>query len=464
MTSSCLTDDVTPPALWHHVHWSRDATLPVYDLGRPACLLPSGWCSTSTVSRASCRCCSRRGSDSQAARRPEGPAGSAESRGVRAEARRLLGGASPGSPREFSFQISRGPSSPGSQAAGSARSVPEPGTRGRGAREAVRPARPRPRAARGRTMPADTPGKLRASPRAGAPAGARRTPDQPRSAAEHRKVGTRPDAVGRSGGERGADARGTQPLPAPQSSKPVMEKRRRARINESLAQLQSLLLDALRKEVSRGREGEIGEPGIPALLGCQPPTPAPPPELPPLEAGEGGHPGADREAPAEPAARAGDSRPPRRPGSPGQVPRRLPRVSGRGESLPGWLRGRPGRRAVPSARPSGDLPGPAGALAPPASTGPRRRSSGARGLRGPLAAASLRRPLPLAALQGGLGAALPAGPDGGAPRRPRSRGSGPGRTLEAVAAVRSRPQNPLRLCQKIFISRGRVGSFVLSSS
>ncbi|XP_059997798.1 transcription factor HES-4 [Lagenorhynchus albirostris] len=222
MTSSCLTDDVTPPALWHHVHWSRDATLPVYDLGRPACLLPSGWCSTSTVSRASCRCCSRRGSDSQAARRPEGPAGSAESRGVRAEARRLLGGASPGSPREFSFQISRGPSSPRSQAAGSARSVPEPGARGRGAREAVRPARPRPRAARGRTMPADTPGKLRASPRAGAPAGARRTPDQPRSAAEHRK-----------------------------SSKPVMEKRRRARINESLAQLQSLLLDALRKESSR---------------------------------------------------------------------------------------------------------------------------------------------------------------------------------------------------------------------
>ncbi|XP_032502943.1 transcription factor HES-4 isoform X3 [Phocoena sinus] len=283
-------------------------------------------------------------------------------------------------------------------------------------------------------MPANTPGKLRASPRAGAPAGARRTPDQPRSAAEHRK-----------------------------SSKPVMEKRRRARINESLAQLQSLLLDALRKEVSRGREGEIGEPGIPALLGCQPPTPAPPPELPPLEAGEGGHPGADREAPAEPAARAGDSRPPRRPGSPGQVPRRLSRVSGRGESLPGWLRGRPGRRAVPPARPSGDLPGPAGALAPPASTGPCRRSSGARGLRGPLAAASLRRPLPLAALRGGLGAALPAGPDGGAPRRPRGRGSGPACTLEAVAAVRSRPQNPLRLCQKIFISRDRVGSFVLSS-
>uniref|UniRef100_A0A8C0C5J9 Hes family bHLH transcription factor 4 n=1 Tax=Balaenoptera musculus TaxID=9771 RepID=A0A8C0C5J9_BALMU len=40
-------------------------------------------------------------------------------------------------------------------------------------------------------MPADTPGKLRASPRAGAPAGARRTPDQPRSAAEHRKSSRR---------------------------------------------------------------------------------------------------------------------------------------------------------------------------------------------------------------------------------------------------------------------------------
>ncbi|XP_045021627.1 transcription factor HES-4 isoform X1 [Bubalus kerabau] len=104
-------------------------------------------------------------------------------------------------------------------------------------------------------MPADIPGKPRASPRAGAPAGASRTPDQPRSVAEHRKVGTWPgvgwqERGGREG-ERGADACRTQWLPAPQSSKPVMEKRRRARINESLAQLQSLLLDALRKESSR---------------------------------------------------------------------------------------------------------------------------------------------------------------------------------------------------------------------
>ncbi|XP_034807654.1 transcription factor HES-4 isoform X1 [Pan paniscus] len=71
-------------------------------------------------------------------------------------------------------------------------------------------------------MAADTPGKPSASPMAGAPASASRTPDKPRSAAEHRK-----------------------------SSKPVMEKRRRARINESLAQLKTLILDALRKESSR---------------------------------------------------------------------------------------------------------------------------------------------------------------------------------------------------------------------
>uniref|UniRef100_A0A8I3PH45 Hes family bHLH transcription factor 4 n=2 Tax=Canis lupus familiaris TaxID=9615 RepID=A0A8I3PH45_CANLF len=71
-------------------------------------------------------------------------------------------------------------------------------------------------------MPADTPGKPRASPLAGAPASASRTPNKPRSAAEHRK-----------------------------SSKPVMEKRRRARINESLAQLKTLILDAFRKDSSR---------------------------------------------------------------------------------------------------------------------------------------------------------------------------------------------------------------------
>lgn len=53
---------------------------------------------------------------------------------------------------------------------------------------------------------------------------------------------------------RGAmeDPGGTQDLFSPplQSSKPIMEKRRRARINESLSQLKTLILDALKKDVS----------------------------------------------------------------------------------------------------------------------------------------------------------------------------------------------------------------------
>ncbi|XP_069466168.1 transcription factor HES-4 [Ambystoma mexicanum] len=61
-----------------------------------------------------------------------------------------------------------------------------------------------------------------ASPLAGAPASGAQTPDKPKSASEHRK-----------------------------SSKPIMEKRRRARINESLGQLKTLILDALKKDSSR---------------------------------------------------------------------------------------------------------------------------------------------------------------------------------------------------------------------
>lgn len=60
------------------------------------------------------------------------------------------------------------------------------------------------------------------SPMAGAPACGTQTPDKPKSASEHRK-----------------------------SSKPIMEKRRRARINESLGQLKTLILDALKKDSSR---------------------------------------------------------------------------------------------------------------------------------------------------------------------------------------------------------------------
>nr|XP_023685255.1 transcription factor HES-4-B-like isoform X2 [Paramormyrops kingsleyae] len=61
-----------------------------------------------------------------------------------------------------------------------------------------------------------------ASPAAGAPASGSHTPDKPKNASEHRK-----------------------------SSKPIMEKRRRARINESLGQLKTLILDALKKDSSR---------------------------------------------------------------------------------------------------------------------------------------------------------------------------------------------------------------------
>ncbi|KAF1427627.1 Transcription factor HES-1, partial [Spheniscus humboldti] len=49
-----------------------------------------------------------------------------------------------------------------------------------------------------------------------------------------------------------------------QSSKPIMEKRRRARINESLGQLKTLILDALKKDVR-------GVPGT-GLLTCRSPA------------------------------------------------------------------------------------------------------------------------------------------------------------------------------------------------
>ncbi|CAL8324069.1 unnamed protein product [Merluccius merluccius] len=71
-------------------------------------------------------------------------------------------------------------------------------------------------------MPADTMEKQTVSPMAGAPANGSHTPDKPKNASEHRK-----------------------------SSKPIMEKRRRARINESLGQLKTLILDALKKDSSR---------------------------------------------------------------------------------------------------------------------------------------------------------------------------------------------------------------------
>ncbi|NWX18646.1 HES1 factor, partial [Aegotheles bennettii] len=85
-----------------------------------------------------------------------------------------------------------------------------------------------------------------ASPIAGAPASASHTPDKPRSASEHRKVngGCRWGSSNPGSGWRRARGRA-------ESSKPIMEKRRRARINESLGQLKTLILDALKKDSSR---------------------------------------------------------------------------------------------------------------------------------------------------------------------------------------------------------------------
>ncbi|NP_001079386.1 transcription factor HES-1-B [Xenopus laevis] len=71
-------------------------------------------------------------------------------------------------------------------------------------------------------MPADVMEKNSSSPVAATPASVSNTPDKPKTASEHRK-----------------------------SSKPIMEKRRRARINESLGQLKTLILDALKKDSSR---------------------------------------------------------------------------------------------------------------------------------------------------------------------------------------------------------------------
>ncbi|KAJ1086844.1 hypothetical protein NDU88_000045 [Pleurodeles waltl] len=78
---------------------------------------------------------------------------------------------------------------------------------------------------------------------AATPASLHCSPDKPRTASEHRK-----------------------------SSKPIMEKRRRARINESLGQLKTLILDALKKDSSRHsklEKADILEMTVKHLRGLQ---------------------------------------------------------------------------------------------------------------------------------------------------------------------------------------------------
>lgn len=117
-------------------------------------------------------------------------------------------------------------------------------------------------------------------------------PGAPRPGPEaHHACGRPGDAPERGGAPKGGDlpgvrreawdgahGRGTQPQPGPQPSKPGMEKRRRAPVSESLAQLSALILDAFRKGVSRGREvrsrgGGGGRGRLCAPRGCRPPTP-----------------------------------------------------------------------------------------------------------------------------------------------------------------------------------------------
>ncbi|XP_069473513.1 transcription factor HES-1 [Ambystoma mexicanum] len=92
-------------------------------------------------------------------------------------------------------------------------------------------------------MPADIMDKSGASPIAATPGAMHCSPDKPRTASEHRK-----------------------------SSKPIMEKRRRARINESLGQLKTLILDALKKDSSRHsklEKADILEMTVKHLRGLQ---------------------------------------------------------------------------------------------------------------------------------------------------------------------------------------------------
>lgn len=89
-----------------------------------------------------------------------------------------------------------------------------------------------------------------------------------------------------------------------------MEKRRRARINESLGQLKTLILDALKKDVSSDHFKAFNHSFVIMYdlkmcleyrfnFQCCVPT-----ELQTLQAGESRYPGDDSEALAEPAARA----------------------------------------------------------------------------------------------------------------------------------------------------------------
>lgn len=85
-----------------------------------------------------------------------------------------------------------------------------------------------------------------------------------------------------------------------------MEKRRRARINESLGQLKTLIMDALKKDVRRFKIKTHNthlclEFRIQKITSSTNWSLSVRSELQTLQTGEGGHPGDDSEAPQEPA-------------------------------------------------------------------------------------------------------------------------------------------------------------------
>lgn len=97
------------------------------------------------------------------------------------------------------------------------------------------------------------------------------------------------------------------PLTAARSqiSKPLMEKKRRARINMSLEQLRSLLEKHYSHQV-RHRDmvvvvGDMVPSLIPSNLGCPAQSPFHGSTDPETQVGEGGHPGAERQVHEKPS-------------------------------------------------------------------------------------------------------------------------------------------------------------------
>lgn len=115
--------------------------------------------------------------------------------------------------------------------------------------------------------------------------------------------------VGALPGQWGRRARGRWlcPLTAARSqiSKPLMEKKRRARINVSLEQLRSLLEKHYSHQVGHRDVAVVAGDVVPSLIPSNPGCPAMSPSHgstdPETQVGEGGHPGAERQVHEKPS-------------------------------------------------------------------------------------------------------------------------------------------------------------------